>query len=149
MPGERGALAPWCKVPVWGRHQGANAPRSPSRTVCMPRPRWLLTALLLLAVGPGGWAGPDGAKTAKLSAQEVAERVDKAGKDPILLLEIAALAAEPQARDLRRQAKGLLAAQLPAGAEEAQRLARRLAQALAASRSLADVEEVLGEPRLV
>jgi hypothetical protein len=111
---------------------------------CAPAGLALLAALL----GGRGHADPPPPQVPipKLTAQEVAVREEKAGQDPALLLEVAALADAPTARRLRKLVGRLL--QLPPA--DAKRLAGRVAAVLPRAAATPDeLEEVLGRPRAI
>jgi hypothetical protein len=109
--------------------------------------------VVLLAVA--GWLAsgradaPPDVKGPKLTAQEVAVRVEQAGKDPGRLLEVAALADDKEARRLRRQVNALLQERKRLAApEQLDQLARRLTVVLPlAAPSPAAIQEVLGPPK--
>ncbi len=106
-------------------------------------------ALLLGAWAAWLHAEPSDGAGLKLTAQEVAVRREKAGDDPVQLLDLAGLADAKDAARLREQVKQLLLdRKRVAGPEELDALARRLAVVLpTATRSPAEVQEVLGPPR--
>jgi hypothetical protein len=87
----------------------------------------------------------------RLTAEEVAARRERAGNDPVALLELVALVGETEARGLRQQLKTLLADRKQiAGPEEQERLLRGVARVLpAAARTPAALRELLGPPRQV
>jgi hypothetical protein len=86
-----------------------------------------------------------------LTAEEVAARRQKAGKDPAALLELVPLLDARQAARVREQVRALLMdRQLIAGPEELELLTRRIAHALpGAARSPAEVRELLGAPKQI
>jgi hypothetical protein len=107
-------------------------------------------AILFAAVAwlAAGWADarPDD-KPPKLTPQEAAARIEQAGKDPSLLLEVAALADDKEAKTIRQQVKGLLRERKRAAPEDLDKLARRLTSVLPlAARTPKEIEEVLGPP---
>jgi hypothetical protein len=104
---------------------------------------------IALAFSRGGPAAQADEQPTTLTAQEVAVRVEQAGKDPVRLLEVAALAGAKEARMLRLQVKKLLAERnRPAPPEESEQFARRLLMVLPqAARTPAEVQEVLGTPK--
>jgi hypothetical protein len=100
----------------------------------------------------GGLPGqPPAPVGAKLTPAEASVRLEKAGEDPVLLLELVPLLAEKEASGVRQQVKGLLLKRKQiAGPEELEKLAEGVARALpAAARSPAEVRQVLGTPREV
>ncbi|HYT95468.1 MAG TPA: hypothetical protein VEL76_42510 [Gemmataceae bacterium] len=119
----------------------------PRSSILDPRSSILLAVVAWLAPG-WGVAWPD-EKAPKLTAQEVMVRLERAGKDPSLLLEIAALAEDKEARHIRQQVKELLRMRKRlATPEELDQLARRLTSILPrAARTPEEVKEVLGPPQ--
>ena len=103
---------------------------------------WLACALPAQPPVP---AGP------KLTAEEAAARLEKAGNDPVALVELVPLLGEKEAARIRRRVKVLLLERKQlAGPEEPSGLMRRLAHSLpAAARAPEEVRELLGSPRLV
>ena len=87
----------------------------------------------------------------KLTADEVAVRVEKAGNDPLALLELVPLVKEKDAARIRQRINALLLERKRfAGPEEANDLMRRLVRRLpAAAQTPTEVRELLGAPRLV
>ena len=104
----------------------------------------------------GGLAGvlsaqPTMPAGSKLTAEEAAARLEKAGSDPVALLEQVPVLGEKEAVRIRQRINALLLERKPfAEPEEADELRRRLARSLpAAARTPAAVRELLGPPRLV
>jgi hypothetical protein len=99
----------------------------------------------VLPAQPPGPGGP------KLTAEETAARLEKAGSDPVALLELVPLLGEKEAVRIRQRIHALLLEQKPlAGPEEVDELRRRLARGLpVAARTPVAVRELLGPPRLV
>jgi hypothetical protein len=108
----------------------------------------LLAALLSCALACGV---PAQAPAPGLTAEEVAARLEKAGKDPVALLELVPLVDARQAGRVRELVKALLADRKQIAAPgEPDLLTRRFARALpGAARSPAEVRELLGPPRQV
>jgi hypothetical protein len=98
-----------------------------------------------LAAQPAPRAGPT------LTPAEAAARLEKAGEDPLRLLELVPLLGDKEAARARQEVKALLLKRKPiADPEELDKLARDVARALpAAARSPAEVRELLGPPREV
>jgi hypothetical protein len=87
----------------------------------------------------------------KLTWDEVTVRLEKAGNDPVALLELVPLVREKDAARMRQRINALLRERKQiAGPEEAGGLMRRFAHRLpAAARTPAEVRELLGSPRQV
>ena len=118
----------------------------------MHRGAALAWAYALAAALSGACAQPVAAQSGpRLTAPELAARLEKAGKDPVALLELVPLVAGKEGRGLRRQAKALLAdRQVTSSPQERERLLRGLARVLpAAARTPAELRELLGPPRQV
>jgi hypothetical protein len=100
---------------------------------------WLACALPAQPPGP------------KLTEDEAAVRLEKAGNDPVALLELVPLVSEKDAARIRQRLNALLQERKQiASLEEASGLMRRVAQRLpAAARTPAEVRELLGSPRQV
>src|SRR5262245_10251994 len=88
-----------------------------------------------LAAQPPTPAGPN------LTPAEAAARLELAGRDPLLLLEVVPLLGDKEAARVRQEVKALLLERKPiAGPEELDRLTRGVARALpAAARSVTEV----------
>jgi hypothetical protein len=111
----------------------------------LARPSLALAALL--CAGQGLCDQP-AQPSVKLTAQEVAVRIEKAGKDPALLLEVAAAAEPARARQIREQVKQLL--QALTAADDRAAAAARVAPVLARSAMTGDeLKEALGPARAV
>jgi hypothetical protein len=97
------------------------------------------------------WADEPAPARPGLTAEEVAARVEKAGKDPAALLELVPLVGSRQAARVREQVKALLADRKRiASPEELDLLTRQVARALpGAARSPAEVRELLGPPQQI
>jgi hypothetical protein len=105
-------------------------------------------AALLALVSPAGQLDE---RWPRLTAKELAERKVKAGKDPLLLLQLVPLAEDREAAKLRPQVRQLLIEKKQsAAADDLRQLALEVAVALPKTvRTQAEVQEVLGPPRQV
>jgi hypothetical protein len=103
---------------------------------------WLACALAAQPPAPGG---------SKLTAEEVAARQEKAGKDPVALLELIPLLGAKDAARIRGRVNALLTERKPvASPEDPDGFIRRIARGLrGAAQTPAEVRELLGPPRQV
>jgi hypothetical protein len=105
--------------------------------------------LIVLALACAPVALPAQEQAPRLSTEELAAREQKAGKDPVQLLLLSALAEDDAARRIRKHVHDLLASnKTNATPAELEALAVRLAAVFPrAVRTPAEVRQVLGAPR--